>query len=167
MELASRVVETALHYQADAVFIDETGMGVGVLDRVTELLLYTGCMVNGVNFSSSPEGMHFDAVPVKYANKRAEIWGRMKVWLRHAALPSDPILKDELIGTEYFYNKKNEIQLTPKDDLDVSPDYADAIAVTFSQPISMGRGLTDAGNHGNGEGVDFDPYAYQQKDEAA
>lgn len=51
MQLAARVVDEATRYKADAVFIDGTGVGGGVVDRCRQL----GLNVHDVNFASKPD----------------------------------------------------------------------------------------------------------------
>lgn len=175
MELASQVVEAVNHLGADAVFIDETGVGAGVRDRVEQLLADSGVMIIGVNFSGPSTNTHFDGTPIKYANKRAEIYGRMKQWLRWGAIPNDRKLIDQLTTIEYSYNPRQEILLEPKEKMedrlkkagnqDGSPDDADALATTFAEAISMGRGLTGRGSSAIVDSSDFDPFAYQDKEE--
>jgi hypothetical protein len=70
MQLAARVAEAVREYKPDAVFVDGGGVGGGVVDRLNQLSI--DCIE--VNFGSkADEG--------RYANKRAEMWGRMKEWL--------------------------------------------------------------------------------------
>jgi hypothetical protein len=63
-----------------------------------------------------------------YANKRAQIWGRLREWLRGGAIPDDPELKADLTGVEFGYNAANAIQLERKEDMKkrglASPDIA-------------------------------------------
>ena len=54
------------------VFIDVTGLGAGVVDRLLEMGYH---VVEGINFSQSPLD---DRV---YLNKRAEMWGELRDWL--------------------------------------------------------------------------------------
>jgi hypothetical protein len=75
----------------------------------------------------------------RYANKRAEIWGSMRSWLKSGTIPYESDLMAQLVGPTYTYNLKNEILLEKKEEmmkrgLD-SPDLADALALTFSMPV--------------------------------
>jgi len=135
MTLAARVAERAAAERVSAVFVDEGGVGAGVVDRLRQLGVPK---VFGVNFGGAAQ--RFDAAGAKprYANKRAEIWGNLKEWLEHASLPDDPELAADLAGIEYGYNGRGEIQLEKKDDMKkrglASPDIADALALTFALP---------------------------------
>lgn len=136
MQIAARVAEVARELGADAIFVD-MGMGAGVVDRLAQLNVPG---VIGVEFGGAPDRL---AVPgearEKYANKRAEMWGNMRGWLKYGAIPDDPELKADLIGPEYGFTGKDEIQLERKEDMKkrglASPDDGDALALTFAYPV--------------------------------
>lgn len=134
METAGRVADLIDIHRPDAVFVDETGLGAGVVDRLRQLRYE----VIGVNFSSKPTGL----TRVKTANKRAEMWQRMKEWLEQGAvkIPDDPQLEVQLTGVEYKHDQNNAILLEKKEDMKKrglkSPDRADALALTFAYPVS-------------------------------
>lgn len=165
VQLATKVVEIAEHYSADAIFIDETGLGVGCLDVVRSLNRTYGITILGVNFSAKADGVHFDGQPVKYANKRAEIYGRMREWLKFGAIPDDVEIRNDLIGVEYGYNGRGETQLESKQDMEdrglESPDIADALACTFAYPVPIGDGRTRVED--DEDTADYDPYKYLDK----
>jgi hypothetical protein len=56
-------------------------------------------------------------------------------------LPFDQQLKDELVGVEYQFTNKNQVQLERKeqmkDRIGSSPDRADALSMLYSQPIKL------------------------------
>jgi hypothetical protein len=136
MTLAGKVTEVAARYRADAIFVDEGGVGGGVVDRLRQLGVPH---VIGINFAGRPDGWSPEGTGPLYANKRAEIWGRMKEWLKAGAVVDDPALAQDLTGLEYGYDSKNAIQLERKDDMKkrglASPDLGDALALTFAQPV--------------------------------
>lgn len=136
MTLAGKVVEASAQHRADAVFVDEGGVGGGVVDRLRQLGVPH---VIGVNFAGKPDRWTAEGSGPLFANKRAEIWGCMKEWLKIGAIPDDPALAQDLIGVEYGYDARNAIQLERKDDMKkrglASPDLGDALALTFAQPV--------------------------------
>jgi len=76
---------------------------------------------------------------VRFYNKRAEIYGRMRDWLAGGAIPDDAELAKELTAVEYGYAMKDghdcillEKKADMKKRLGVSPDKADALAVSFA-----------------------------------
>lgn len=120
-------------WQADAVFLDDTGgFGAGWIDR----LLHLGRNPIGVGFSNKPHA------PERYANKRAEMYFDCAQWIkRGGALPNSPQLARELTQTTYTFAKNKDVLiLEPKESIKLklgySPDEADALCLTFAEPVS-------------------------------
>jgi hypothetical protein len=138
MSLAGRVADEFLSRHADACFVDGTGVGGGVVDRLRQMHI----PVHDIQFGAKPDGFGFLTGDdgVRYANKRAEIWGAMREWLKTGSIPDLPDLRSQLVGPQYAFNQRNEIQLERKEDLKKrgleSPDLADALALTFSAPVA-------------------------------
>ena len=139
MTLAGRVAERAATEGVRAVFVDEGGVGAGVVDRLRQLGVP---FVFGVNFGSAAERWDSSGAKPLYANKRAEMWGNLKDWLAQGALPADAELRADLCGVEYGFNARGEIQLEKKEDMKkrglASPDLGDALALTFAHPVAGG-----------------------------
>lgn len=139
MELAARAAETAWDYRADAIFVDGTGVGAGVVDRLGQLSLPPGCAVYEINFGSKPD-TDFITEGVRAGNKRAEIWWNMGQWLKRGSIPDSQEIEDDLIGPEYGYNADNAIMLEKKEDMKKrglpSPDNGDALALTFAYAVA-------------------------------
>lgn len=138
-ELASIVAARIAEIRPQAVFLDEGGVGAGVVDRLRQL----GHQVVGVNFGST-------AGEARYANKRAEMWGRMRDWLSHGAIPGDDReLADDLVGPQYGYDNKERILLEKKADMKrrglASPDKADALALTFAEHVYAAEAYQEHG----------------------
>ena len=80
-----------------------------------------------------------------YANRRAEMWDRMRKWLRTGALPDDADLISDLKGPEYGFDSTGHILLEKKEKMKArglaSPDAADALALTFADPVAANRRL--------------------------
>jgi hypothetical protein len=74
-------------------------------------------------------------------NTRAEIHDAMKTWLSIGAIPALPVLVDDLVAPQFGYNDKGQLQLERKVDvkrrLGRSPDWSDALALTFAQPVAI------------------------------
>lgn len=143
MQTAAKVAEAFNRHHADITMVDEGGLGAGVVDRLRQLRV----PVLGVNFGSKPQNTNIIETSVKYANKRAEIWGEMKSWLVDGAIHNIPIPSpigtqlhfiDELTGPTYGLNDREEILLERKKDMRSrgvpSPNVADALACTFAAP---------------------------------
>jgi hypothetical protein len=75
-----------------------------------------------------------------WQNKRSEMWGAMRDWLRSASIPNDRQLKDDLTGPMKKPNSSGSIMLESKKEMRsrglASPDAADALAVTFAFPVA-------------------------------
>ena len=135
VELGTRLAALISREAPDAVFIDEGGVGGGVVDFVRSL----GHSVFGVNFGSKPGG---NPGGVLVANKRAEMYMLLKEALREGlAIDPDKDLYDQLCGIEYYIQEKSQaIILVSKEDMDgPSPDIADALAMTYALPVGLSR----------------------------
>jgi hypothetical protein len=135
MALASRVVELSQSLRADAVFIDGGGVGGGVVDRCRQLRLH----VHDVQFGGKADRGDIVTNGERYANKRAEMWGSLRAWLTTGSIEPDIELRTQLVGPSYAFNQRDEIQLERKSDMRsrgvASPDWADALALTFAYPV--------------------------------
>lgn len=126
----SLIFREAEAYQPDAIFIDPGG-NPGVYDGMKK----TRWPVYAVDFGSG-------ATDKRFQNKRAEIWYRMKEWLKDGGcIPDDQAMIADLCSVEYDYrNSRGKIQIESKEDLRKrglpSPDIADALATTFAVPIA-------------------------------
>jgi phage terminase large subunit len=130
MQVADQVAYSIERWKPDAVFIDQTGIGAGVVDRLRQL----GHVILGVDFG----GRALTPSP-KLANRRAEMWWRLSEWVKTGGLPKDDELVSELAGPTYHFDTASRIQLESKDDMKKrglpSPDKADALALTFAAPV--------------------------------
>jgi hypothetical protein len=129
MEIVGRVIEAIEEYNPALVVIDEGGLGAGVVDRLKEQRY----KIKGVNFGNK------SVKPIMYGNKRAEMWGLMREWLKTASIPADKLLKSDLTSPRIKPDSKGTIFLEGKKEMKArglaSPDAADAIAVTFAYPV--------------------------------
>ena len=118
-------------FGADACFIDDTGgFGSGWIYALRQI----GKAPVGVQFSSSAHDKSH------YYNKRAEMYFDAVQWIKDGgALPNVPDLLRALTETTYTF-KGDALLLEPKDSVKVkigcSPDHADALALTFAEPVS-------------------------------
>ena len=77
----------------------------------------------------------------KYKNLRAEMWGRMRDWLKAGGcIEQDDDLVTDLTGVEYGYTPTGQLLLEKKEDMKkrglASPDDADALALTFAVRVN-------------------------------
>ena len=124
-------------WDADGCFIDNTGgFGGGWIDQLRVL-------------NKSPIGIHFagKAIDPRFANIRAEMWWNMAEWVKGGgALPRIPEMIAELTTPTYGF-KGDQLIIEPKEKikqrLGRSPDYADALALTFAYPVHPKPKSTD------------------------
>ena len=130
MQTVGCIIEAIEEFKPTLTVIDEGGLGYGILDRLNEQRY----KVRGVNFAWASK------MPVMYLNKRAELWGAMRDWIKSAHLPNDRRLKADLTGVQQKMTSSGAIQLESKKDMRArglaSPDAADAIAVTFAFSVA-------------------------------
>lgn len=115
-------------HNADAVFID-LGYGTGIYSAGKQMNRKWTLVSFGAE-SNSPG----------YANKRAEMWGLMRDWLKEGgAIPDDPQLCEELPAPEYRVKLNGQIILESKEEMKErgmpSPNRADALALSFAFPV--------------------------------
>lgn len=139
MEVANTVAYYIDKYAPDAVCID-AGNGTGVIDRLREM----GYKIHEVWFGSKSS-------KEEYANKRTEIWGDMRDWLKGGCIPNDQNLIDDLAGPQYkFRGSSDKIMLESKEEMKkrgvASPDYGDALACTFAVRVARLDMKTARGN---------------------
>lgn len=129
VHVATAVARFEDQEQADAVFID-AGYGTGIVSVGKTL----GRTWQLVWFAEK-------ALDAGYVNKRAEMWGLMRQWLKDGgAIPKDTILYQDLIGPETVSRLDGKIQLESKKDMKArqipSPNRADALALSFAYPVA-------------------------------
>lgn len=127
MEITGRVLKTAKdnYVKAENIYIDEVGIGAGVVDRLRE----QGWRANGVNVGNKAKDAEH------YGNLRAELYSKVKDWLKTGSLPKDDDFY-ELANMKYKFTSKGQIQIERKEDMKKrglpSPDVADALMLTFT-----------------------------------
>lgn len=168
MQVVDLVLQAMRQYHTALVAVDGGGVGGGVIDRLRQL----GIDVIEVQFGSKPTPSlaQVNREKARYFNKRAEIWGSLRDWLRGGALPNDPQLLEALCAPKQHLSGEDVIQLERKEvaidrlekaGLEIDLDDADALALTFAIDSSFYTGVgLDYGFAGIGqvEGLDHNPY---------
>lgn len=113
--------------KAENVFIDDTGIGRGVTDRLKEL----GHQVNGVAVGVQAEDTS------RYSNLKAECYWKCKQWLENSGTLQRLDKWIQLNWVRYKINTDKVLAIEPKADqkkrTGKSPDFADALMLTFAQ----------------------------------
>ncbi len=133
MQVADEVKAWADALGINTVFVDGTGTGTGVVDRLGQL----GVPVIGVDAGSKARR------PSQFADLRAEIFWEVARLLREdaASIPNDSVLVGQLLALRYDVSSTGRIRLESKSRLRKrgvpSPDRADALALAFMEPPSL------------------------------
>ena len=107
--------------------------GTGVGGPVVDILNHAGYRIEEVNFGAAANDQ------TRYRNRRCEIWGRMRDWLKTGSIPKDEELAMDLTAPEFSYDDNGRVILERKEDIKKrglpSPDKADALALTFAMDV--------------------------------
>lgn len=170
MEVAGKTkwVMNEFEVPPERVYVDDIGVGGGVVDRLRELDLN----VNSVNLSSTAEESE------QYENLRAEVYWKLRLSLdptRCASIFHIPAqysrLHHELSVPEYSLSSKGKIRIESKEKVKSklsgkSPDYSDSLVLSFvgeeigrrSQPILLASEAAysseEAGQRASGQEVE-------------
>jgi len=131
VEVAGIIARLEDEHKAAAVFVD-AGYGTGIVSAGKTM----GRNWRLVWFSGKP-------LDAGYLNKRAEIWGLGKKWLKEGGAIDgrDRVLMEDLIGPETVARLDGKIQLEGKENMKErglpSPNKADALMLTFAEPVMM------------------------------
>ena len=128
---AGRVARTWQDWDADAVFVDNTGgFGASWIDQLANL-----------NRSAIPVGFAESPTDRRYFNRRAEMYFLTAEWIKNggALFEAPKELVGELTQTTYTF-KGDRLIIEPKEiikaKLGRSPDLADGLALTFAAPVA-------------------------------
>lgn len=129
LQVAAVLARHEDEHGADAVFID-AGYGTGIVSAGR--VMGRNWQLVWFGSASSKPG---------YKNKRAEMWGEMRDWLKEGgAIPPDDTLEQDLIGPETVGTLDGTIQLESKKDMKArglpSPGRGDALALSFAYPVA-------------------------------
>ena len=128
---------TGVPSDVDMMFIDTIGIGAGVYDRLVELGFEEEGRICAVE--SSRRALEED----RFANKRAEMGVLMKEWFEQPGgvdIPDDDVLQTDLCVVQYSYDSSGRWLLEKKEHIRdrgmESPDFFDAPAMTFAEPVA-------------------------------
>jgi hypothetical protein len=132
MSLADQVATEFVTKNPAALFVDQSGVGGGLIDRLRQL----GIPVLAIDFGGSP-------MDSRFYDRRSEMYWKMSDWLKKGgSIPDDIQLRQELVAPNYAMRATGKItkfKLESKDEMKKrgisSPDMADALALTFAAPV--------------------------------
>lgn len=163
VQLTGRVIEyfqffCSLGRRPAAIFVDDGGVGGGVVDQLNAL----GYPVIPVQFGGKPSNTK------EYRFRSDEMWGRMRDGIETNGLCIPPRgtdvgdrLYDDLTQREYGVTVKDQINLESKPDMKKrglsSPDLGDALALTYAQDVLSPQPGNDPDTGGE-TGHDYNPF---------
>lgn len=131
-ESAGRIAALARETGATVLYVDEIGVGAGVVDTLKHQRL----PVVGVNVGSKPLNAEL------FLNRRAEVFFGLRDRFREGRISipgSDEQLFAQLTSLRYRYTPQGKLQLESKEELRkrglASPDRADALALCFQSGL--------------------------------
>ena len=130
------ILDDKERHKADRVYVDRVGVGAGYLSRLNEVKRAgeKKWSVMGVNAGEK-------AADERYFNKRAEMYWRLRAWLKAGGKLSRDERWMELAKVKYKPDSSGKLKIMSKDEMREnsieSPDHADALALTFYDPDSV------------------------------
>lgn len=131
MQVAGKLAGYWAEFAPDAIFVDKGGIGTGIVDRLQELHI----PVIGVMFGEAA------SEPDIYANKKAEMWWRMKDWFEEKPnrIVNNPAFISDICAPQPDVSSNGRKLLESKQKLEKrqirSPDGGDALALTFAEKV--------------------------------
>jgi hypothetical protein len=151
VEVAEAIARVYELHKPDHIFVDGAGVGGGVVDNLRNLRIPGVLEINfGTKANNSTD----------FRDVGTECWDNMATWFgSEVAIPDHDDLESQLVSREYGYLDAQKKYIEPKKELKKrglpSPDWADALALTFAIPVptlAQARYRLDVGH-----GVDYDP----------
>lgn len=121
-----------------SICIDGVGLGAGVYDRLTELLLPTVFVHSGSE--SSSKDVHL--------NYRMDLWAKMKDWFEDtASIYDDDELIEQITSVPITFSSSGKMRMATKEELlslgIQSPDKADSLMLTFADRDLLKEGAIE------------------------
>lgn len=121
----------------DRVCIDRGSIGGPLISTLRNISLHYFNVIKGVDFAGTSKAKLANPKRTGPVNRRAEIWGDMRTWLKEGGvIPDDDELASELSSPKEKFRQNNDWLLESKQDMKArqvhSPDIADALALTFA-----------------------------------
>ena len=127
MEVAGFLKAYCDKHDVEALVVDDTGVGGGVVDRLREVRVGRTRLVPFIAGQKPNDEVHF-------ANRLVEVWWAMRISYKSGELDTDDdaALIGQVSSRLYSVRSDGRIRLQSKDSMYRSPDEADALAMTFA-----------------------------------
>lgn len=156
VKLATICMQEADIHKPDAIVIEATGPGAGVIDIMRD----RGYKVIEVHPGAKA---HLHDI---YVNRRAEYWSEMRDWLyEQGCISDDPMLFTQLTTIKYALDRHEQrTKLEAKEDMKKrglqSPDDADTLALTFAVRVARRNRKFDGSNRGRKAITEYDEFLH-------
>lgn len=146
MPIVGRVAAAINYWRISKLFMDAGNIGIAVYDYVKDM--------NGGAFANHVEAIHFAGKsydPDRFENKRAEMAENLRQWImdQPCRIPDDDLVQSDIASIEKKYANTTKLQIIAKQDikkkLGRSPDFGDAIMLTFADHVEPVDQLPFAG----------------------
>ena len=133
MQIAGFLKSYVEQNEVDALVVDDTGIGGGVVDRLRQLGLGRTRLVPFIGGQKAKN-------ETRFANQIAESWWAMRYRFLEGELDTDDAaaLIGQISSRQYTVHTNGRIRLESKQKMYQSPDEADALAMTFAAIIRGG-----------------------------
>jgi hypothetical protein len=127
MQIAGFLKSYCAEHHVDALVVDDTGVGGGVVDRLKEARLGSTRLVPFIAAEKAKDQRYF-------VNRLAEVWWAMRKTYLSGDLDTDDdaALIGQVSSRKYWWESDGRIRLQSKEKMPRSPDEADALAMTFA-----------------------------------
>lgn len=155
--IAQRTLTLMEYYNVPptGIYVDNFGEGANVAQELA--LAGKGVYCNAINVGDKPDDRDV------YLNKRAEVYFRLKEWVRKGGELVNSESWEQLYDIKWVKNLSGKIKLMSKLEMRKqgidSPDEADALALTFVDEDSIESDKEMTEESGEGWNSDFDPHS--------
>jgi len=159
-KLAAVIRDQYMITKPDAIVIESTGVGAGVIDVLRDIYHIRVVEVHPGAVANEQE---------HYYRKRDELWSLCRDWLvKEGCIHDDPLLAQQLYSIQYTLDRfEQKIKMEAKEAMKSrtglsSPDRADALVLTFGVKVPRRDSQlhTQKGGDRNQAITDYDPIEY-------
>lgn len=145
--------------------IDRGSMGANIISSLKNRNPKYAAIVKGVDFATPSKAKMANPKRSGPYNRRAEIWGDMRDWLKEGGcIPDNDELASDLSAPKEKFRANNDWLLESKTDMKArgvrSPDIADALALTFAVKEFFATWSTPKQDQGFGVGTPDAPFGH-------
>ncbi len=142
MEVVGLAVSFLRKWEPEFINVDAGGLGSGIADRLAEL----NHPISRILFGETAYEMDV------YHLRRDEMWGELKKWFEEPVqIPYDEAAMVDLAGPTAMPDSRHRFKLESKRQMRhrglKSPDYGDALALTFAVPAIAPKPQRSQGNY--------------------